>query len=354
MMLLSIIVPTYKERETIERALSRIRSAVRGESFEVIVVDDDSPDQTWRIAAEFGTPDVVVIRRIGIKGLATAVVDGFRFAEGDYVAVMDADLQHPPEYLPELLSAARSHNCDLVIGSRYMPGGGVEGWSRLRLLVSRGASVLSWIMLPETRGISDPMSGFFLLKRQALEGCLDNLRPRGYKILLEVLVRCKPGKVLEVPYIFRRRLGGKSKLGAKTVIDYVIHVLELSGWRPLKFALVGASGVLVNLAVYNFFINLTSGSHWFSSLMGAELSTIYNFVLHDLWTFRDRRSGSAWSRMLLFHLAVLPAIITQYAVSNFLFYVAHMPGLLAQLIGIALGFIVNYVLSEIGVWRQRS
>ena len=189
----SIIIPTYNERENIEQVVERCRDALSGYRFEIVVVDDDSPDRTWQfVRSEYETLDAIrVVRRTEESGLATAVSRGFDEATYDLCAVIDADLQHPPEKLPELIAAFES-GADIVIGSRHVPGGGVENWSRFRRLVSRGAMAIAKLALPPTRGISDPMSGFFAVRRDILDGV--SLAPTGYKILLEdpVEVRVRP------------------------------------------------------------------------------------------------------------------------------------------------------------------
>ncbi len=357
--LLSIVVPTYNERDNILPLVSEIEKNLASYSFEIIVVDDNSPDETWKYAANLcRSKNIVVIRRMNLRGLATAILDGIAFSRGEYVAVMDADLQHPPAYLRNMIDAAKAQDLDLVIGSRYMEGGGVEGWSRTRLLISRGATLLAKLLLPEARKISDPMSGFFLVRRDLVLAHRSELNPRGYKILLEILVRCSPTKVGEIPYVFKQRLYGASKLGFKTIIDYVIHVLRLSGWRPFKFASVGALGTVVNLlTLYMLGLivpQLLKSFFVIGSAIAIETSTLFNFTLHERWTFRDRRGGSILRRVLLFHLAVLPAILVQYFTAIGLRYLLAVNPFVAQFVGIVLGFIVNYVISELGVWTKKS
>ncbi len=357
--LLSIVIPTYNERDNILPLVSEIEKSLASYNFEIVIVDDNSPDETWRYAANLCIfKNIVVVRRMNLRGLATAIIDGMAFSRGEYVAVMDADLQHPPAYLRNMIDVARMQGLDLVIGSRYMKGGGVEGWSRTRLLISRGATLLAKLLLPEARKISDPMSGFFLVRRDIVMAHRSKLNPRGYKVLLEILVRCTPARVGEIPYVFKQRLHGKSKLGLKTIVDYVIHVLKLSGWRPFKFASVGALGTIVNLVTLYILgliaPQLLKSFFAIGSAIAIETSTLFNFTLHEHWTFRDRRGGPILRRVLFFHLAILPAILVQYFTAIGLRYLLAINPFVAQFMGIALGFVVNYVISELGVWTRKS
>nr|WP_237713446.1 polyprenol monophosphomannose synthase [Halococcus hamelinensis] len=222
----SIIIPTYNERENIEQVVERCRDALAEYRFEIVVIDDDSPDETWRfVEDEYEGLEVVrVVRRTEESGLATAVSRGFDEATYELCAVIDADLQHPPEKLPELIAAFDS-GADIVIGSRHVPGGGVENWSRFRRLVSRGAMTIAKAALPPTRGISDPMSGFFAVRREILAGV--SLAPTGYKILLEILLKCEYDRVVEVPYVFTERERGESKLSAGEYLGFLEHVYDL-------------------------------------------------------------------------------------------------------------------------------
>jgi len=223
----SIILPTYNERENIVKLIPQLHEALARASikYEIIVVDDNSPDGTAEAARELGkTYPVTVIVRPGKLGLASAVIEGFKHSRGEIVVVMDADLQHPPEIVPTLVEKVRE-GYDIAIASRYIPGGRIESWSILRKVLSRGAIILAHILLPRTRGIKDPVSGFFAFKRQVLENT--ELDPVGYKILLEILVRGKWKRAVEVPYTFKPRASGRSKLNLKEILNYLRHLLKL-------------------------------------------------------------------------------------------------------------------------------
>jgi dolichol-phosphate mannosyltransferase len=223
----SLVVPTFNERPNIGPLIKRIEAVLNREptEFEIILVDDNSPDETWKLALEIAKGDshLQVIRREGARGLATAVVEGWKAAKGEILGVMDADLQHPPETLPHLLGPIVRGHAEISVASRHASGGGIGDWNLPRRIVSRGAAAIAFLLLPQTlRVIQDPMSGFFLLKRSVIGSA--NLRPKGYKILLEVLARGNYRRIVEVPYVFEERKNGKSKLGPRQYFEFLMHV----------------------------------------------------------------------------------------------------------------------------------
>jgi dolichol-phosphate mannosyltransferase len=293
---LSLIVPTYNESRNLEELLRQLTAVLEpclaGE-YEILVVDDDSPDGTWAVAMRLSErwPAVRVMRRRSEKGLSTAVIRGWQAARGETLAVIDADLQHPPEVLARLWEAIQA-GADLAVASRHTEGGGVSDWSALRRLLSRGAQLLGLALLPSVVGrVSDPMSGYFMLRRAAIAGA--ELSPLGYKILIEVLGRGRIRTISEVGYVFRERLAGESKVTARLYADYLRHLLRLRlatlPARFPRFAAVGLSGVGVDMAL----LFLLSDGHalgWGltqSKVLAAEAAIVNNFVWNDAWTFRD-------------------------------------------------------------------
>ena len=223
----SLVVPTFNERPNIRPLLERIEAVLKQDpiDFEIILVDDNSPDESWKLAQEIAKEDshLRVIRREGARGLATAVVSGWKAAKGEILGVIDADLQHPPEFLPDLLKPILRGFADISVASRHASGGGVGEWNLLRRFVSRGAAAIAFLMLPRTlRLLRDPMSGFFLIKRSVIDSA--RLKPKGYKILLEVLAKGNYRRIVEVPYVFEERKDGKSKLGPKQYLEFLMHV----------------------------------------------------------------------------------------------------------------------------------
>lgn len=345
--MITIIIPTYNERDNLEELLRRIDSSIRNSAdYEIIVVDDNSPDGTASLALELSRQlPVRVILRPSKMGLSSAVLDGFRAARGELLCVMDADLQHPPELLPELLRRAREH--DLVIASRYVSGGSVEGWSFLRRLISRGSIFLARLLIPRARSVRDTSSGYFIVRRSCLN--LDEINPRGFKILLEVLVKGKCGSICEVPYSFGLRRSGESKLGFGTMLSYAIHLLELSS-PFLRFTIVGAIGTLVNLLSLWLLRYPLALEHEIASITAIEVSVLNNFLLNDIWTFRGRRRGGFLRSLLGYHFTNSLGIATQFIASSLLHRLAGLESVISQFIGILIGFILNYSLSRRLVW----
>ncbi|MFA4701553.1 glycosyltransferase [Pyrococcus kukulkanii] len=350
-MRVSIIVPTYNERENLEELFSRIDNALKDYDYEIIIIDDNSPDRTWEKAQELSSKyPVKVIRRINERGLSSAVIKGFENASGDVFVVMDADLQHPPEVLPELLKRIEE-GADIVIASRYVKGGKVENWPFYRKLISKGAIMIGRVALPKIRDIKDPVSGFFALRREVVEGV--KLNPVGFKILMEILIKGNYSKVVEVPFTFGTRLAGKSKLRGKTMINYLRHLYRLMKWegeidRLVKFSVVGLSGVLVNEFFLWLFVHLGLSKE-IAVIPSTELSIINNFIWNDLWTFKDVRRGKLWERLLKFHMAALTGAIVQFVIYWVLVFLG-LHYLLANLVGIGFSFIVRYIVNRHVTW----
>ena len=222
---LSLIVPTYNEHDNISELFARIKKSFNS-SFELIIVDDNSPDGTAEVAealnAKYG--NVKVCKRPCKLGLSSAVLYGFDNANGSILAVIDADLQHPPEILSKMFSEMFKGN-DLVVASRYVKGGGIENWKFSRRLFSRGAIVLAHLLLPRSRKVKDNMSGCFMVRKDILSGT--KLNPLGFKILLEILSKCPCNKITEIPYTFTNRINGKSNLNHREIQNYLILLYRL-------------------------------------------------------------------------------------------------------------------------------
>jgi dolichol-phosphate mannosyltransferase len=227
----SIVSPTYNEEENIELLIERVSEAMHGRDYEIIVVDDNSQDGTIEIAKDLSEkyPLTIVVREKKL-GLASAILTGFEHAQGDILGVIDADLQHPPEYILEFVHAIEHDRCDIAIGSRYVTGGIIEGWSKKRLLASKLAILLA---KPLVSKVKDPMSGFFFLKRSVIDGTEFN--PTGYKLGLEILLKGHYHEVEEIPYTFRKRTNGSSKLNNREILLYLrllrdLYAYKFSSW----------------------------------------------------------------------------------------------------------------------------
>lgn len=353
----TLVIPTYKERDNITPLVERVHQALHNYDYRILLVDDDSNDGTAELVATLCEKyPVDVIVRKGKRGLASAVVDGINRAAGAVIAVMDADLQHPPEVLPDLLKKL-DEGADMAIASRYVPGGSCQGWGVLRRLNSRGAIFLAHLLLPPTRRIKDPMSGFFAFTKKSIAGA--DLQPVGYKIVLEVLLRGKFRNVAEVPYTFKLRSRGQSKLSAKQQVEYLKHVYSLMRRtgelaRFFKFGLVGASGVLVNQGLLWLLTELGGLFYLLSSVIAIETSIISNFLLNDFFTFRDRRPPGARSRLerlLKFNLVSLGGLVINLGTLWLFTSVFGVYYLISNLFGIALAFLWNYGVNTWWTWR---
>lgn len=306
---LSVIIPTFNEARNIVEIVARLSEQldpVLADHYELIVVDDDSPDRTWEIATTLCLrfPQLRVVRRTNEKGLASAVVRGWQAARGEVLAVIDADLQHPPEVIVELWNQMERGG-DVAVGSRHVEGGGVSDWSLARRMLSRGAQLLGLIVLPEVLGkVSDPMSGYFMVRRDAIADT--TLNPLGYKILIEVLGRGRARWISEVGYVFQERHNGDSKVTPRVYLEYLAHLVRLRFDRLLasrfvRFGMVGASGVVVDMGVL-FLLSDPMMLGWnlvLSKWIAAELAIINNFLWNDTWTFRDmaRHQRGGWRKL---------------------------------------------------------
>ena len=222
---LAIVIPTLNESENIGEIIERIQTTLKSTKFEIIVVDDDSSDGTADIAQDYAHRhgNIKVLRRQGKLGLASAVLDGVKLADASVIGVIDADLQEPPETLPALLAQIEDGN-DIVIGSRYVDGSSIEGWGPTRKFISKVAIWMAWFCLPATRGIQDPSNGYFLVRREVLNSDLD---PKGFKILMEILVKCDYKNVVETPIDYVGRVRGESKLTSQQVTTHLKYLNKL-------------------------------------------------------------------------------------------------------------------------------
>ncbi len=358
---ISIVVPTFSEAENIAELHSRLSNALGAESWEVIFVDDDSPDGTADLARALATKDprVRCIQRIGRRGLSTAVVEGALSSSAPIVAVMDADLQHDEAILPVMLSELRSRDLDVVVGSRYIAGGGTGDWNEGRKQISRVASRLAKGLVPED--LRDPMSGFFVMKSQALRDAAHQLSGYGYKILLDLFVSAaRPLRFAEVPYTFKPRTHGHSKLDSLVAWEYLMLLVDkrighIIAPRLLFFALVGGSGVALHYAILSSLYLGLGASFTAAQLAGTVCAMTSNFFLNNLFTYRDQRlRGAKLVRGLLSFYAVcgLGALanigIAAYAFSK------NLEWALSAAAGIIVGTLWNYLATARFTWGSRK
>jgi len=367
---ISIIIPTYNEHDNITSLVQRLAKSLVGYNYELVFVDDNSNDGTAELVESLKDKHPVsVIVRKDKRGLASAVVDGLSHAGGSIVAVMDADLQHPPEVVPGLLKAIEE-GADIAVASRYIEGGGCQGWSFSRKLISRGAIFLAHLLLPATRKVKDPMSGFFIFKKDVVANA--RLNPAGFKILLEILMIGRFQNVTEVPFTFVTREKGESKLNARQQIDYLKHIFSLMRrtgelLRFIKFALVGGSGVFVNVGLYWLLTrfagfaplddtatgSILSGN--LAMIISIETSIITNFLLNNYFTFADRNTGGIKAligRLLNFNMISLVGAFIQIGMMNLLTVGFGLYDLFSLVIAIIIAMMWNYLLNNWWTWRR--
>lgn len=369
--LLSLVIPTYKERDNIEkivRILSQLLDETIPGEYELIVVDDDSPDRTWEVA-QFLTeefPQLGVMRRQQERGLSSAVIRGWQVARGSILGVIDGDLQHPPEVLTQLLSQIQQ-GADLAVASRHVEGGGVSSWSLVRRILSRGAQVLGLMILPGVLGrVTDPMSGYFMVRRRAIAGAI--LNPVGYKILLEIIGRGKVREIAEVGYVFCERKEGESKVTWKQYVEYLHHLLRLrlsTGFlarfpigRFIRFGLVGLSGVFVDMVILYLLSDPTTLGLPLtrSKIIAGEIAIFNNFLWNDAWTFADvAMKQQEWrhrvKRFVKFNIICLAGLVLNVLVLNLVFNFLIANRYIANLIAIAIATIWNFSINLKLSWR---
>lgn len=362
----SLVIPTYNESQNIKdlvAVLSQLLDECLPQNYELIVVDDDSPDRTWEVAESLTSdyPHLKVIRRKGERGLSTAVIRGWQNAEGEVLGVIDGDLQHPPERLVQLLAAIQS-GADLAVASRHVDTGGVSDWNVVRRFLSRGAQLLGLVILPGVIGkVSDPLSGYFIVRRNAI--CDRPLSPIGYKILIEVLARGQISKLTEIGYIFQERQEGESKVTWKQYVEYISHLVRLRlslgrFSRFMRFGLVGLSGVFVDMTVL-YLLHDPSSLGWGlsrSKFIAGEIAIINNFFWNDAWTFKDLSDRqTAWKyklkRFIKFNLVCLIGLGLNISLLNLFFNILHIHYLIANFLAIALVTVWNFWINLKLSWR---
>ena len=339
-MRVSVIVPTYNEADNVVEVIDRLRRTLGGQSHEIIIVDDDSPDGTWQRARRHGAGDpcVRVIRRIGRRGLASAVLDGMAAAEGDALAVIDGDLQHDESVLPEMVRSVLDDGADVCVGTRGGESGSFGDRARPRQWITAAGAALARRVLPVLRRSSDPLSGFFVVSRRTCERAAPaiNRNLREYKILWAFLARDRSLTVAEVGYEFRPRAGGRTKLSGPVLLDDLVNALALRlgpAVSPLfiKYCLVGVTGVAVSLAVYGLgeLAGLPTVSPgitpdlnpiYLSALLGIQAAIITNFLANNYFTFHESRyRGWGLARgLLLFQAVSAVGVFVQLAVFQLL------------------------------------
>ena len=355
---LTVVVPCYNERPNVAVLVARLHAALAGVRWQVVFVDDDSPDGTADAVRALAQGDgrVICIRRVGRRGLASAVIEGAMASSATFVGVIDGDLQHDETRLVDMLALLRSGACDLVMASRYLSAGDAGGLSGERRRLSEAGIRLAQAFLPAR--LSDPMSGFFMLRRDRFEAVALRLTGQGFKILLDLLLSDRRLRVREIPAAFHQRAAGESKLDALVLAQFGGLLLDkaLGGVVPLRFlgfAAVGAVGVLVNVAA--LLVLRRFGMAFEAAQALATLAAMAaNFQLNNRITYRDQmlRGRRVWSGLVLFVVGCSIGAVADVGIANALFR-SRVGGGLAAAAGALIGVVWNYTISATLVWRRR-
>jgi len=348
---LSIIVPTYNESENLEALLAQVFQVLKDNDIrgEVIIVDDDSPDRTWELAQGLTRKynGLRVIRRQSEKGLATAVLAGFAAATSSKLLVMDADLSHPPWLISKLYKAL--DEADISVASRNVKGGGVRNWPASRKAISWGATQIASLLTD----VKDPMSGYFALHKEVLDGA--DLNPKGYKILLEILVKGKYEKVREVPFVFEDRRVGTSKMSSGVITKYVSHswsllkVAKNTRAQLVRFLMVGGLGILVNLAVLWALVNFGSMNYLPAATLSFVAAVTFNFAGNRLFAFRAQ--GSVTDQYAKFFIVSAASLVVNLGALYVLVNLGHLWYMVGQIIAILTATACNFAGNKAWTFR---
>jgi dolichol-phosphate mannosyltransferase len=355
---LTVVVPSFNEIDNVELLIKRLHAALDGIEWEVIYVDDDSPDGTAAKVRQLAQTDprVRCIQRIGRRGLSTAVIEGMLASSAPYLAVIDADLQHDECLLPRMLAALKSDGLDIVVGSRYVAGGAIGEWDRWRATISSVATRLARLVI--SAEIADPMSGFFMIDRRAFERTVRWLSGNGFKILLDLFASAPtPYRFRELPYVFSERIHGESKLDSLVIWEYVMLLLDkwVGRWLPVRFvlfAIIGGTGVLVHLTTLR--VVLIYLSFPLSQAIGTVCAMTTNFLFNNMLTYRDQRLRGlkVINGLLSFYAICGIGAVANVGIATAVFG-EHYSWWISGLAGSAVGVVWNYAASSVFTWRRR-
>lgn len=356
---LVVVIPTYCERANVNEVVHRLRNVLTGIRWEAIFVDDDSPDGTAKAVQDIGLKDVHVrcVHRLGRRGLAGACIEGMLASSAPHIAVMDADLQHDETILPKMLQYLREGSAELVVATRYGGAGSIGEWDASRATISRRATTLSHLVY--RHAVSDPMSGFFMLKRGLFEEAMRKLSTTGFKLLLDILATIKrPVTIKEVSYTFRTRERGESKLDSVVVWDFVMLMIDklIGRYIPTRFvafSLVGGAGIVVHMTVIALLLTFSPVSFPLGQTLAAVFTMIFNYGVNNVLTYRDqRRKGLAWLTGLASFIAACSlGALANVTIATFAFS-RHVPWFLAALAGIVVGAVWNYAMTSRFTWGK--
>jgi dolichol-phosphate mannosyltransferase len=356
---LSIIVPTFNERGNVAQLFAQLEKCLGDIHWEVVFVDDDSPDGTAGLVKELATSDnrVRCLQRIGRRGLSSACIEGMLATSAPYVAVIDADMQHDERLLVPMLERLKRGSADIVVGSRYAPGADIGDWDAGRARMSRFAVRLSRVLVPAD--LTDPMSGFFMLRRSVLNDSVRRLSAIGFKILTDLFASSpQPLRFEELPYRFKSRQAGESKLDSVTAWDYLMLLLDklVGRWIPVRFlafSIVGTLGIAVHFAVLSGVFQLMHGTFIEGQAIATLFAMTFNFAVNNVLTYRDRRlMGKQWLRgWLSFVVACSIGGVANLGVASTI-YGFGRGWFLAAIAGILVGAVWNYAVTMVLTWGR--
>jgi dolichol-phosphate mannosyltransferase len=358
---LTVVIPAFNERTNVAILIERLRGVLAGIAWEAIFVDDNSPDGTAAAVRALGEQDdrIRCIRRIGRRGLAGACLEGMLASQARYVAVMDADLQHDETLLSAMLERLRPGDFDLVVASRYVEGGSAASFSAMRSLISRWSGEVSRRFLKVE--LSDPMSGFFMIRRGVVEELAPSLSSQGFKILLDIVATARGGlRVTELPFVFRERLHGESKLDSRIALDFVALLVskltdDAVSFRFLLFCMVGLTGVAVHMMALVAALHLLPEPRFsLAQAIATVVAIAWNFTLNNALTYRDQRlmSWSFVTGLIRFEVICAVGAVSNVGVASWIY--EHDPDWwIAGLGGALMGAVWNYVVSAAFVWKLR-
>ncbi|HEX3950123.1 MAG TPA: glycosyltransferase family 2 protein [Steroidobacteraceae bacterium] len=356
---LSIIVPTFNERDNVVELVERIGACLRDCAWELLYVDDDSPDGTADLVRQLAAKDsrIRCLQRLGRRGLSSACVEGMLASSAPYLAVIDGDLQHDERLLPQMLATLKQGDTDMVVGSRYVAGGGTGDWGAARIRLSKFGTRLSRMLVPDT--LTDPMSGFFMLRRPVFESAVRKLSNIGTKILMDLFASSPaPLRFKELPYSFRLRQAGVSKLDSLTAWEYAMLLLDklfghLVPVRFVAFCIVGALGVVVHFTILSLLRHFAHADFIVAQASATVCTMTFNFAVNNVLTYRDRRlRGLRWLRgWLSFNVACGLGACMNVGLAT---YVNQISGTwyIAALTGIAVGAVWNYAVTKRLTWAR--
>lgn len=358
---LTLVIPTFNEVENVPRIVDLVATALPGVHWEIIFVDDDSPDGTAHKVRELGRTrsNVRCLQRIGRRGLSTACIEGMLASNSPFLGVMDADMQHDERLLPQMLETLKSGDCSFVVGTRYAAGGGVGDWSKQRAAMSRIATRLANIVCK--REVSDPMSGFFMLRREVLDQTVRGLSGAGFKLLLDMLSTSDKNLVVkELPYTFRNREFGESKLDSMVLWEFGMLLADklVGRYVPVRFLfflLVGAAGLVVHMLTLTALLQGVGVEFIAAQTAATFLAMVFNFSVNNVLTYRDMRlRGWKWWRGLVtFCAACSLGGAANVGIASYLFQ-NQTQWAIAAVAGIVVGAVWNYVVTQLYTWGKRS